>query len=133
VRFTVEGDEVVARTSVDARFEGFPGHLHGGIISALLDETAGWACTVASGRLYYTVQLTVRYSRPVPGGQPIVIRGRCSGDDGRIARGQAAIEDAGGRCLATAEGRFFPLPREQQEAIVPHLKMAGRPARIEDL
>lgn len=133
LRFYTDNDMVRADTIVNLHHEGFPGYVHGGIITALLDETAGWACSVGTGRLFYTIELTVRFKLPVPGGKPITIWGRFGGLERRIARGSAWIED-GERCtLATAEGLFSALPAERQQEIVPHLKMAGRPARADDI
>ncbi len=133
LRFHVDGELVCADALIDPHLEGFPGYVHGGIITALLDETAGWACSAATGTLYYTVELSVRFKRPVPGGEPITVKGRFLGNERRLAQGEAWIEGDDGQVLASAEGLFYPLPRQRQQEIVPHLKMPGRPARQKDI
>ena len=133
LRFHVDGDLVRADTTVDVGMEGFPGHVHGGIITALLDETAGWACSVAAGTLFYTVELTVRFKRPVPGGQPISVWGRFTQREQRLARASSWIEDQHRQTLATADGLFFPLPPDRHREILPHLKMPGRAACQDDI
>ncbi len=133
VRFQLVGEEVRTTTSLDPRFEGFPGHVHGGVITALLDEAIGWACTARSGSMYLTVELTVRFLRPVPGGQEITVVARAHEAAGRLARGEGQIEDATGTVLAEASGIFFPLPRERNETIAACLKMPGRAATVADL
>jgi acyl-coenzyme A thioesterase PaaI-like protein len=58
------------------RYQGYPGHLHGGIAAALLDEAAGR--TVLDGdslRFFVTLKMELRYRKPVPIGVPLVIRG----------------------------------------------------------
>lgn len=133
LRFYVEGDEVVLTTELDPTLEGYPGHVHGGIITALLDEGAGWACTAATGRLYVTAELTVRFRAPVPGGRSVTLRASLEEDRKRLAVGRSRLEDGEGRVLAEAEGRFIAVPADDQAWIVPHLKMPGRPARQGDL
>jgi uncharacterized protein (TIGR00369 family) len=144
VRFNVDDDLVWVDTVLDTRHEGYPGYAHGGVISALLDESAGWACSVASGRLFYTVELTVRFKLPVPGGQLITVKARCTQSNNReekgrtqafnrLARAESWIENQQQQVLASAHGLFFPLPSTRHEEIVKHLKMPGRKARPEDI
>lgn len=132
-RFHADGEEVRARVVLDRCFEGYPGHVHGGVVTALLDEAAGWACTVAVGRLCVTVELTVRFLRPVPGGEELGVRARCTEAGGRRPAGEAWLEDGRGRRLAHARGRFVPVPEERHRAVVASLRMPGRAARVEDL
>ena len=133
VRFNQVGDKVVVETVVSPEFEGYPGRVHGGVVSALLDETIGWACSAATHRLFLTAELTVRFKRPVPGGEPIVVTGRMTELTGRVALAQGRIEDSRGRLLAMARGRFVLLEEEEHRKVVPALKMPGRQARLEDV
>jgi uncharacterized protein (TIGR00369 family) len=133
VRFRVDGDLVRVNTALDPRHEGYPGYAHGGVISALLDETGGWACSAATGRLFYTVELTVRFKLPVPGGQPITVEARCTEANRRLSRAEAWIMNQEQQVLASAQGLYYPLPGSRHDEIVRHLKMPGRPARQEDI
>lgn len=51
--------------TLDRRFEGPPGHVHGGIISLLLDEAFGQAVT-RSGNWGLTAFLNITYRRAIP-------------------------------------------------------------------
>jgi uncharacterized protein (TIGR00369 family) len=133
VRFEVEGEEVVVRTSVPRHFEGYVGHVHGGVISALLDETIGWACCLAAGRLCYTVELKLRFRRPLPAATPITVRGRATGSASRMQLGEGSIEDSQGRLLASAEGSYYRLDQGQHDEVVGMLKMPNRPAEPDDV
>jgi len=133
VRFDVEGERVVLETVLDQRYEGYPGHVHGGVITAMLDETIGWACSARAGRLFFTVELSVRFKKPVPAGKPITVFGEATKTHAKLSRGRGWIEDADGVELASAEGLFFPLAEEQHDQIVRHLKMDGRHASNEDI
>jgi len=133
VRFKVVGDEVQVVTVVDPRFEGYPGHVHGGVVTALLDETIGWACSVAVHRLFFTAEIKIRFRRPVPSGVPIRVRGRLLEDRRRLLRGEGHIEDGEGTVLVKAEATYFPVPEKEERAVIPKLKMPGRASTGDDI
>ena len=56
-----------------ARYEGYPGLLHGGVISALLDG-AMTNCLFLHGRATVTAELVVRFRHPVVLGKPARLR-----------------------------------------------------------
>jgi acyl-coenzyme A thioesterase PaaI-like protein len=110
VRCFRTADGVVSPVLIPRRYEGPPGATHGGIVAAYLDEVLGAAALRAAGRPAVTGELTVRYARPVPTEVPILGRGRLVADHGRYVDVEGHLEElAGGRVLATARGRFFPL------------------------
>lgn len=133
-RFELDADgRVCLETVVDPHFEGYGGHIHGGILTAMLDETAGWAATVALGRLCVAVELTVKFRRPVPGGSKVVVIGEPVARERRFFRAKATMTNDLGQVLATAEGRFMPVSDELQNEVVPQLKMPGRAAELADI
>ena len=106
---TPEG--VLSPIVVPATYEGPPGAVHGGIVAAYLDEVLGGAVVRATGRPAVTGELTVRYVRPVPSATPLLGRGRLVADHGRYVDVEGSLEQLdGGRVVATARGRFFPVP-----------------------
>jgi len=128
VRFEMEGDEALLAVTVDGAFDGYPGVVHGGVVSAMLDETIGWACTVAAHRLAVTVELTVRFRRPVPSGRPLVVRGRLVEIRRNLLVGEGEVVDGEDRVLATGRGVYAPLPEERSAEVLAQLRMPGRPA-----
>jgi acyl-coenzyme A thioesterase PaaI-like protein len=95
------------------RFQGYPGHLHGGIAAALLDEAAGR--TVLDGdplRFFVTLKMELRYRKPVPIGVPLVIRGEIVRDRGRIVETRAAIHLPDGSVAVEAEVLVAEAPLE---------------------
>src|SRR4030042_2385432 len=80
-RFFVEGNEVVGRVVLPLHLNGYKNVAHGGVVSALLDETMGWAATVfgKTHPLYVRGGLTVKFLSPVPVGAGIEVRGRTGG------------------------------------------------------
>jgi uncharacterized protein (TIGR00369 family) len=133
-KFRVGDDgRVVLETTVDHGFEGFGGHVHGGVVTAMLDEAAGWAVMHALQRLCMTVEITIRFKRPVVGGSKVKVVAESLGAEGRFQRARAEMSDASGKPLAVAVGRFVAVPEEMHQRVVPLLKMPGRPAEPSDI
>lgn len=86
---------VRATTSLDRRFEGPPGFVHGGITALLFDEALGYAVKNA-GRWGMTAALTVSYRTALPLDVPFTISAHVVGIDGRKTHAEASI------CLASA-------------------------------
>jgi len=133
-RFELDAEgRVILETTVDSHFEGYGGHVHGGVLSAMLDEAAGWAATVAVGRLCLAIEITVKFRRPVPGGTFVKVVGEPVAKESRFFRARATMTNVSGQVMATVEGRFMPVSEELHNQIVPQLKMPGRPAVQEDI
>ena len=133
-RFTVDDEgRVRLEIEIDHHFEGYGGHVHGGIVTALLDETAAWAVIHDLGRMCTTIQLTVTFRRPVPGGSKVFVTGEVTGQKSRFHLARSEIRDAEGRLMATAEGRFMAMSEEVHRDVMPLLKMPGRPAVQDDI
>jgi len=55
---------ISATFSCDEAFEGYPGFLHGGVISSILDGAMGH-CIFARGQAAVTVEMATRFRHPV--------------------------------------------------------------------
>lgn len=128
-----EEGRVLLETTVDQGFEGFGGHVHGGVVTALLDEAAGWAVMHAAKRLCMTVEITVRFRRPVPGGSKVRVVAEPLEAEGRFHRARAEMSDASGKPLASAVGKFVMVPVEMNAQVIPLLRMPGRKAEPGDI
>ena len=73
-----EAGEIRGTVTVPGHFNGYPGVTHGGIVAALLDETAGRTILMDGGfeDLMVTAKLEVVYRRPTPTGVPLLVVGR---------------------------------------------------------
>ncbi len=96
-----------------AEHEGYAGVVHGGIVTALLDEAMAWAA-YARGVWVVTARIDVRFRRPVEIGTPVRAVGRVVADRGRIvdAAGEVRRESDGG-LLAEGTAVFARVPAEQ--------------------
>ncbi len=69
--------QIQATVTVPEHFNGYPGVVHGGIVAAILDETAGRAIMQEAGpdALMVTLKMEVTYRRPTPTTTPLTIVG----------------------------------------------------------
>ena len=111
-----EGNGVWTPFTPEARFEGYAGVVHGGIISAVLDEVMAWSLY----RHEYwavTAELTVRFRQPVVVGDATRAVGRIVADRGRVLDLAAELRrDRDDRPLATATATFVRVPEAQATA-----------------
>ena len=109
--FEIEGKELVGIFSPADEHQGYPGRLHGGISSTILDETIGRAVLIDHKDSWWvTAELTVRFRKPVPIDGPIKVLGRITGSRGRIYEGTGEILLADGTAAVTATAKFFAQP-----------------------
>jgi uncharacterized protein (TIGR00369 family) len=107
----LEGGELLATFVPDERHQGYPGRLHGGIASTLLDEAIGRTVSVSDpGAWGVTLELNVRYRKPVPLDEEVRALCRIVSDGGRIFEGTGEIMLADGTVAVEARGKYMRLP-----------------------
>lgn len=69
--------QIRATVTIPEHFNGYPEVVHGGIIAAILDETAGRAIMLDGNHenLMVTLKLEVTYRRPTPTNTPLTVIG----------------------------------------------------------
>lgn len=107
VYHSIEDGEVRAHATLDRRFEGPRGFVHGGIIALLLDEVLGYTAA-QSGRAGMTAYLNVTYSRPVPLDTELVVSAKIRSFEGRktFVHGGIALVSNPSALNAEAEALF---------------------------
>lgn len=105
---------VTGSCTLGLAFEGPPTYAHGGMSSLLLDQMLGYAAS-AAGHPGLTVDLVIRYRRPVPLQTPLRLRAAFVGVDGPIvtAEGSMATEAEPEVVLVEATGTFKQLRPDQ--------------------
>ena len=92
-----EAGEIRATVTIPEHFNGYPGVAHGGIVGAILDETAGRSILMDGGfdDLMVTAKLEVIYRRPTPTGVPLRAVGRLvrRSDDRAEAKAELQLPD----------------------------------------
>lgn len=95
---------------IEAGYCGFDGMVHGGIISALMDEAAAYSLFARHGKLGVTREMQTRFLKPVPTETELRVVGQIVSFGPTQAEVSMAIFDAAGQRLA--EGRtFWAFPR----------------------
>jgi uncharacterized protein (TIGR00369 family) len=104
----LEGDELLAIFTPLPEHQGYPGRLHGGIASALLDETIGRAIQRRQpDRWGVTIDLNLRFRRPIPIGGELRALARITRDTSRMFEGSGEIVLVDGTVAVEARGRYL--------------------------
>ena len=108
-----EDGSVVVNYTVPDCYQGYPGVVHGGIVTTMLDEMLGRVFMMDDPhRFMFTAKLTSRYRHPVPTGKPLKMVARIIKDRGRIAESKAELFGPDGELLAEAEGLMVALSED---------------------
>jgi uncharacterized protein (TIGR00369 family) len=105
------GDLVALFTPRDEH-QSYPGRLHGGLITAILDETIGRAVMISCAEDFWavTVEFTTRFKKPVPLGVELKAVARVVKEEGRVFEGSGEILLPDGEVAATGTGKYVKLP-----------------------
>ena len=88
--------------------QSYPGRLHGGIASAILDETIGRAIMITQpGTWGVTAELTIRYRKPVHLDGDVKVVARITRDAGRLFEGTGEIVLEDGSVAVEASGKYL--------------------------
>lgn len=128
MRFYTDGELVYSRLSVPEHLRGWSTLVHGGVLTAILDEVMSWTAMNNFERLLLTRNISVSYRRPVPIETPILAVGytkerrseRQAIMGGRILLdGKECVRAEGDFALFTAEafGEMNILPPEQMDQL----------------
>ena len=107
--------EAICRFKLAKKYQGPPGHAHGGIIATILDEAMGKVNKLRSV-VAFTKTMDIEYMKPVPLEQELVAVGFERGVEGRKHRNAAEIRDLKGGVLARSEGLFIAIDVEAMRA-----------------
>ena len=127
IQFAVAGGRVEGRFTARASHQGWPGLAHGGIAAAALDEALGWAM-YAAGAWAMTARMEVRYRKPLPLSEEVVVTATVTRERGRFLEGVAEIHSLSGERLADAKALFVRVDGERARELDRFFLTAGEPA-----
>lgn len=116
LRLDIKSDKTAQKSwaliKVDNKFCGWSGVVHGGIISAILDEIMAYAAFTVY-EFGVTGEITVRFRKPIPTEQEILIEGQVECQKGRVVYAKGTIT-MNGEIMAESTGKMVmikkPLP-----------------------
>jgi acyl-coenzyme A thioesterase PaaI-like protein len=107
---------VICQFTPPEDFQGYPGWLHGGITTALLDEVVGRAA-IAHEIWVATAKLEVRYRQPIALGHPVSVAGKITRVRSRTVEGRADLYLEDGTLAAEAEAVLVTVPDEERARV----------------
>jgi acyl-coenzyme A thioesterase PaaI-like protein len=112
---TMDGGVARCLLTLEERFVGAPGIVHGGVLAACFDQVCGH-CAVANGYPGLTVRLEVRYSKPARVHTELSFEATVTGALGRQATVQSTCSLDGVE-VATCRAVFVLLKDSQRDQI----------------
>lgn len=115
--YEVEPGVIESMYTAPEHFQGYPGVLHGGIVSAIIDEISGRAHMGSDPdrpRFMFTAKLEVKFRKNVPLGKPLKLVGKAGKSKSKSAEAWAGIYDAEtNEMLAEGNVLLINLPDER--------------------
>lgn len=109
--YECEDKFVVALTNGKDIHQSYPDRMHGGMITALIDETIGRAIQITEPDTWgVTSEITVKFRKPVPLNQITKCVCKITKENSRGFTGEGFIEDEQGNLLVTATATYIKIP-----------------------
>jgi uncharacterized protein (TIGR00369 family) len=116
VRFyECEDGSVLARFIGADHHQSYPGRMHGGVITAILDEAIGRAIMIRYGEGIWgvTAELTMRFRQPAPIGVELTVVARITQEGTRMFQGSGELVLPDGTVAAEGTGKYVKLALAQ--------------------
>lgn len=113
--YVTESQELIALFTPSEEHQSYPGRLHGGIASAILDETIGRAILNKYETEVWgvTIDLSVKFKKPIPLNEELKVIGRITTENSRFFEGTGEIVLQNGEVAVTAYGKYLKVPIEK--------------------
>ncbi len=112
--FELENDELLALFRPMEEHQSYPGRLHGGIATAVLDETIGRAIRITDQEAWgVTYEFSTRYKQPLPLSEELRVIGRITKVTHRSFEGTGEILLEDGTVAVEGWGKYLKLPLDK--------------------
>jgi len=112
--YELDGGELLGVFTPRDEHQSYPGRLHGGIASTMLDETVGRAILLRQpGAWGVTAELTLRFRKPVPLEGELRCVARITRDTRRLFEGIGELLLADGTVAVEARGRYLKMSLDE--------------------
>jgi acyl-coenzyme A thioesterase PaaI-like protein len=125
MEFHREGDRTVCDFAPVDFQQGYPGRMHGGVVSTMIDEAMGWA-VYHSKKWGTTARLSVRYRRPVQLDGRLRVEAWITNERHRLIELRAEVRDESGALLADGEGTYMLLDAQTASTLSALARDVGR-------
>jgi len=113
--YETEAKELIAVFKPTEEHQSYPGRLHGGVASAILDETIGRAILINHEEEVWgvTVEFKTRFIKPIPINEELKVIARITREENRIFEGTGELKLSNGETAVVGEGKYIKLPLDK--------------------
>jgi acyl-coenzyme A thioesterase PaaI-like protein len=113
--YELENDELMAVCRPLEEHQSYPNLLHGGITTAILDETIGRAILIKhNGEIWgVTLEFRTRYKKPIPLNGELRVIGRITKEGKRVFEGTGELLLPDGSVAAEGHGKYIKQPLDK--------------------
>jgi len=113
--YETEAKELIAVFKPTEEHQSYPGRLHGGVASAILDETIGRAILINHEEEVWgvTVEFKTRFIKPIPINEELKVIARITTEGNRIFEGTGELKLRNGETAVVGEGKYIKLPLDK--------------------
>ncbi len=112
--FEVEDGSVVGFATAHAFHQSYPHTVHGGVSTALLDETMGRAIKISEPDIWgVTMEISTKYKLPVPYDEQLIVTARVTENKEKVFFAEGEIILPTGETAVSASGKFFKMPAQR--------------------
>jgi len=108
LKFRQEGDKICTTFVPAETYQGYPGVLHGGITSTILDDIMS-RCVNTLGLTGMTARLEVRFRQSIPIKKPLYVEAWVTKRKGPLVETEARVYLEDGQVAAEATARFMTI------------------------
>ena len=112
--FRQDGKTARAEYTPSQLYQGWPGLVHGGILSCILDEAMGWV-VMLQGINCVTAEMQVKLKRPVQINKPLTITSSITRQTRKLIKSKAAISLEDGTLIAEGTATQFVVDSQNKE------------------
>lgn len=125
--YSMQDGSVAALFEYREQHQSYPGRVHGGLITAMLDELglrALWAQELDEKTFGVTMDMETKFRKPVPYGEGLIGTARVLKETGNFLTAESKILDKDGQTLANGIIKYIKLdPAKIQKGVVVHEEM----------
>lgn len=113
--YELDNGELLAIFQAMEEHQGYPGRMHGGIATAILDESIGRVINVKHNDMVWgvTVEFNIKFKKPIPLNEDVRVICRLTEDSERVFEGTGEILLADGKVAAEGWGKYVKLPLDR--------------------
>lgn len=116
MEFYEDGDDIVSFWNPKTHYQGWINTMHGGILSTLIDETAGWVVFRKLQTSGMTTRLEVRYKKPVMTTEPqITVRAHITEQRRNIVTIDVKVENSRGEVCTEGRATYFAFDQKKAQ------------------